>query len=103
MNHGEYISVFAEYTLHEIFLRGDNSLWQFPQGIDFHFRGETPSTKFFRRHITSYFPLVIFAGSIFSFSRGDTLRGDFLYFRRGVDFCKICGESLSVFTGRHLA
>jgi hypothetical protein len=100
MNHGEYISVFAEYTLHEIFLRGDNSLWQFPQGIDFHFRGETPSTKFFRRHIL---PFGNFRGEYIFIFAGRHFARRFFVFSRGVDFCKICGDSLSVFTGRHLA
>ena len=79
----------------------------------------------------TYFPLIIFAGSILPFSRGDTLRGDFLYFRgdsifvkflRGVafrfrgetpctmNFCgeiipfgNFRGEFISVFAGRHFA
>ena len=41
--------------------------------------------------VDTYFPLVIFAGSIFSFSRGDTLRGDFLYFRGESIFVKFVG------------
>ena len=40
----------------------------------------------------TYFPLVIFAGSIFTFSRGDTMRGDFLYFRGESIFVKFVGS-----------
>jgi hypothetical protein len=62
---------------------GESIFVKFWQGVAFRFRGETPCTmNFFGEN----FPLLIFAESIFPFSRGDSLRGDYYFFFAGNQF-----------------